>query len=203
MGEMEYKRLRDLAREEKASPSLVALPSDFYESVQSFLSSKHSEMETSRSVLQMREFENAMATVKELSLIRQQKILFNAIRSAGVHGKTDEMTREEHALYDRFCDILDEERARMDSMLLNLKAKPSTPEPEKGNAAQAVSGQEEAPEQGERGDRLKKVRFTKDVPAYRGAGSQTFGPFKSGQEEKLPPQEADWLLKGKLAQVVE
>jgi hypothetical protein len=55
----------------------------------------------------------------------------------------------------------------------------------------------------ESGDRLKKVRFTKDVPAYRGADSQTFGPFKSGQEETLPPQEADWLLKGKLAQVVE
>ena len=52
----------------------------------------------------------------------------------------------------------------------------------------------------EQGSRLKKVRFTKDVPAYMGTNSQTFGPFKNGDEGTLPPEEAEWLLRGKLAE---
>ncbi|MEK6837679.1 MAG: hypothetical protein AABX69_03430, partial [Nanoarchaeota archaeon] len=62
--DLTYKRLRDLAREEKAQPSLVKLPQEFYSSIGEFLSSKFSEMESSRSVLQMREFENAVGTIK-------------------------------------------------------------------------------------------------------------------------------------------
>jgi DNA replication initiation complex subunit (GINS family) len=186
--EISYKRLRDLAREEKAQPGLSALPPEFYSSIQSFLSSKFSEVETNRSLMQMREFENAVAVIKEISAIRQQKILFKAIRNGGVHGKTDDMTREEHELYDRFSTVIGEERGRLDALLSRF---------ESGKHRREAPAPSPAP------SRLKKVRFTKDVPAYKGADSQTFGPFKNGDEGALPPEEAEWLLKGKLAELVE
>ena len=194
--ELDYKRLRDLAREEKAQPGLVAISEDFYPSVEAFLSSRFSEMEASRSVLQMREFENAVATIKEISSIRQQKILFKAIRNGGVHGKTGEMTREEHELYDRFSAVIGEEKERLAGMLARFESRPRAHGAEKQAPGPEATAQEQ-------GSRLKKVRFTKDVPAYKGANSQTFGPYRKGEEGALPHEEAEWLLKGKLAEPAE
>ncbi|MEM2137476.1 MAG: hypothetical protein QW568_00110 [Candidatus Anstonellaceae archaeon] len=190
--ELTYKRLRDLAREERSTPSLSRLPPDFYESVESFLASKHNEIETSHSVLQMREFENAVATVKEICSVRQQKILFEAIRSGGVHGQTEEMTHEEHSLYDRFCAVLEDERGRLDTLLSKYgkrnEAKNEMAKGEETASAEAIN--------------IKKVRFVKDVPAYKGPDNQIFGPFKPGQETALPKSEAEWLLAGKLAEAI-
>jgi DNA replication initiation complex subunit (GINS family) len=194
--ELTYKRLRDLAREEKGAPSLSKLPQDFYESVEGFLASKHGEIETSRSVLQMREFENAVATVKEICSVRQQKILFKAIRSGGVHGQTEEMTHEEHSLYDRFCAVLEDERGRLDTLLSKYgKRKEERNEAAKGEETRGETTAAEA-------INIKKVRFVKDVPAYKGPDNQVFGPFKPGQETELPKSEAEWLLAGKLAEAI-
>ena len=192
MGDLDYKKLRELSREEKANPTLSRLPENFYASVEEFLNSRFSEMESTRSVLQMREFENATAVIREISSIRQQKILFKAIRNGGVHGATGEMTREEHELYDRFCAVVEEEKGRVDAMLSRFESSPRQP-----GAAPASRSREAA-----QASTLKKVRFTKDVPAYKGADSQTFGPFKSGEEGDLPAGEAEWLLRGKLAEQI-
>jgi len=197
--ELTYKRLRDMEREEKAQPGLPALPPEFYASVEAFLSSKFSEMESSRSVMQMHEFENAVAVIKEISSIRQQKILTIAIRSGGAHSATGEMTREEHELYDRFCAVLEDARGNLESMLARYgsgKAKnpPKQPQvamPQPDDAARTEGGS------------LKKVRFLKEVPAYKGVNNETFGPFSAGQEGALPKNETDWLLKGKLAENLE
>ncbi len=187
MPDLDYKKLRDLAREERSSPGLVRLPEDFHASVENFLTSKFSEMESSRSVMQMREFENATAIIRELSSIRQQKILFKAIRNGGVHGSTGEMTREEHGLYDRFCSVIEEEKGRLDALLSRFESKKT--------ASQATAQPEAA-----QGVMLKKVRFTKDVLAFRGQNNETFGPYKTGEEGALPATEAEWLLRGKLAE---
>ncbi|MFA6908168.1 MAG: hypothetical protein WC263_05070 [Candidatus Micrarchaeia archaeon] len=192
MADLTYKNLRDFAREEKAQPGLGKLPGDFYPSVQSFLSSKFSEMEGSRSVLQMREFENAAATIREIVLIRQQKLLFKAIRSGGQEAKVEEMTREEYEVYDRFRGIVSEENEKLDSLLSRFesKKKAAAPEPE------AVI----APEKGGAG--VKRVRFTKEVQEYVGMNRERFGPFKAGQESDLPSQEAELLLRQKIAETI-
>jgi DNA replication initiation complex subunit (GINS family) len=192
--ELTYKRLRDLAREEKVQPGLVRLPPEFYASIEEFLSSKFSDMESTRSVLQMREFENAVGTIKEISSIRQQKILFKAIRSGGAHGETTEMTREEHELYDRFCSVLIDEQQKMSAMLSRFESRKA-----KTSGAQEKRGETGA----QPSDNFKKVRFIKDVPAYKGVNNETFGPFKPGEESALPMTEAEWLLRGKLAENIE
>ncbi|MFA6213672.1 MAG: hypothetical protein WC717_00140 [Candidatus Micrarchaeia archaeon] len=189
MAELTYKSLRDFAREEKAQPGLGKLPDDFYPSVQGFLSSKFSDMESSRSVLQMREFENAAATIRELVLIRQQKLLFRAIRSGGQEAKVEEMTREEYDVYDRFRGIVSEENEKLNNMLSRFESKKraaSTPE-----AAIAPEGQA-----------VRRVRFTKEVQEYIGMNRERFGPFKAGQESDLPAQEAEFLLRQKIAETI-
>jgi len=189
MAELTYKNLRDFAREEKAQPGLGKLPGDFYPSVQSFLSSKFSDMEASRSVLQMREFENAAATIRELVLIRQQKLLFRAIRSGGQEAKVEEMTREEYDVYDRFRGIVQEENEKLDSMLSRFESrKKSAAEPEAAIAPEKPG--------------TKRVRFTKEVQEYVGMNRERFGPFKAGQESDLPSQEAELLLRQKIAETI-
>jgi len=189
MADLTYKNLRDFAREEKAQPGLGKLPGDFYPSVQSFLSSKFSEMESNRSVLQMREFENAAATIRELVLIRQQKLLFRAIRSGGQDAKVEEMTREEYEVYDRFRGIVQEENEKLNSLLSRFESKKkAVAEPEASIA----------PEK----SRVQRVRFTKEVQEYIGMNRERFGPFKAGQESDLPSQEAELLLRQKIAETI-
>ena len=190
MADLTYKNLRDFAREEKAQPGLGKLPGDFYPSVQSFLSSKFSEMESNRSVLQMREFENASATIREIVLIRQQKLLFRAIRSGGQDAKVEEMTREEYDVYDRFRGIVQEENEKLNSMLQRFESKKKAPEPEATIA----------PEKQDAG--VKRVRFTKEVQEFIGMNRERFGPFKAGQESDLPSQEAELLLRQKIAETI-
>ena len=205
--ELNYKRLRELAREEKAQPALVALQPEFYEEVSVFLASKFSEMESNRSVMQMREFENAVAITREISTIRQQKILFKAIRNSGVHTGTDQMTKNEHELYDRFCAVLEDARSGLETTLLRYDSKKSFPRAKQPESAQAPQkGPQEAAKAASEvgsGSSIKKVRFLKEVPAYKGPNNETFGPYRPGEEGQLPPSEADWLLRGKLAESLE
>ena len=188
--ELDYKKLRDLEREEKSQPGLARVPPDFYSSIQEFLSSKFSEVEKTKSIMQMREFENALSTIKEIIAMRQQKILFRAIRSRGVHGEVAEMTQEEHSLYDRFCALLLDEQSRINSVLLQFEGKKK-------------EAKEEASQSGGKENSFKRVRFIKEVPAYKGPNNEVFGPFKPGEVSALPSSEAEWLLKGKLAEITD
>ncbi|MCX6770225.1 MAG: hypothetical protein NT051_06160 [Candidatus Micrarchaeota archaeon] len=198
--ELNYKRLRDLAREEKTQPGLVKIDSDFYSSVEKFLTENFSKMEESASVLQMREFENATAIIREISILRQQKILFRALRGRGKKDQPEDMTREEYGIYDRFCGIIDEEGGRLDKMLSRFERSGKRGEKQAQAGAQAPK-QAEAPSQ--EPNIIKKVRFLKDVQAYVGANMETFGPYRVGDEGALPPEEAELLLKQRMAEKVE
>lgn len=189
MAELTYKMIRDFAREEKAQPGLCKLPPDFYASLQDFLKSKFSEIEANRSLAQMKEFENAIATVRELASIRQQKLLFRALRSGGqAESALPEMTREEYETYDRFKAIVRQENEKLEEMLRRFEER-SKPE------AESTGPGKESP-------RLVKLRFIKEVQEYVGSDKTRFGPFKPGQESFLPEQEAELLLKHKLAEAI-
>ena len=190
--ELTYKRLRDLLREEKSLPSLAKIPQDYYASIGAFLSDAFSQMESNNSIMQMREFENATSVIKEISLIRQQKILFRALRNGGEHTKTDDMTREECEAYDRFCHIIEEENGRLNGILSRFSHKKSQ-----------ITAPVQHEEKKATSSRLKKVRFVKDIEAYIGLNKEKFGPYKPGEEGALPSDEADLLLRERLAELIE
>ena len=194
MEELNYKKLRDLLYEEKSSGALVALPEDFYLKLEDFISGKRLELDKSHSLIEIKEFENIVKTVREIHSQREQKILFRAIRSEARH-ETTGLTREEHALFDRVSHELTESRERFEGMMDLSRPKQAA---ERGRPKEAPKEQAEG-EAGE-SETFKKVRILKDVPAYRGGDEATYGPFKLGQEQALPQEEAEWLVKSRLAE---
>lgn len=50
---------------------------------------------------------------------------------------------------------------------------------------------------------MVKVRILKNVPAWRGPNKSNYGPFKAGQKVNLPAGEVAFLIKNKLAKLVE
>jgi DNA replication initiation complex subunit (GINS family) len=150
-------------------------------------------VEESPSALQLREFENATATIREIALLRQQKILFRALRNPSSSPTEGELAREEYQTFDRFCAIIGEERGRLDALLARFEHRGLRRQERSAGAGSAPA----------EGAKVKKVRFLKEVQAYIGANHETFGPFKPGEEGKLPSEEADLLLKQRMAEIVE
>ncbi|MBS3069143.1 DNA replication complex GINS family protein [Candidatus Micrarchaeota archaeon] len=179
MEELSYRRLRELQRQEKEAAALVALPKDFYASLCGFLKEKrqaaHNEGEMER-----REFDNIIRIVKDMSGLRRQKILFRAVRSGQKH-ETEGMTVQEHELYDRLCTILSDEGKWLENVC---------------NGEVTVDAQEQSMAS------VKKVKLLKEMPEYKGSDNLTYGPFRAGEEAALPASEADWLVRGKFAQVL-
>ena len=99
------------------------------------------------------------------------------------------MTREEYDVYDRFRSIVQEENEKLNSLLSRFESKKKAPsEPEAVIAPEKPS--------------VQRVRFTKEVQEYIGMNRERFGPFKAGQESDLPSQEAELLLRQKIAETI-
>jgi DNA replication initiation complex subunit (GINS family) len=48
----------------------------------------------------------------------------------------------------------------------------------------------------------RRVRLLQDVSQYKGLDNSVYGPFRKGDECMLPPPEADWLLKSRMAELL-
>lgn len=49
---------------------------------------------------------------------------------------------------------------------------------------------------------FRRVRILKDIEQYVGLDKGVYGPFKSGEEHMLLKDEAEWLLKARMAELV-
>lgn len=171
MAELSYSELRRIQEEERKSNSLVNVPEDFYGKVEALLSEKKRTVEAKPSLIEMREYENLLKIVREIRTLREQKIVFRALKVG--KRETSGLSKEEREFYERILAVVEEERKRMDALFLKTTKK-------------------EEP-------MLKKVKMLTDIPAFKGSDNLIYGPFKLGQEEELPFYEAEFLIKGKLA----
>jgi DNA replication initiation complex subunit (GINS family) len=178
---LNYKRLRELLRDERDSPILTPLPENFMEKIEEFLSEKFNEIEKNRSILEMREIENTIAIIKEICAIRNQKIILKALRSRGKE-KVEGLMDREYRVYNDFCNIIENSESELENFLNKYTQK---------NITEKMQTQQ-----------LKKVRIIKEVPLYKGPNNQTYGPYAPGEERELPISEASWLIKVKLAEEV-
>ncbi len=46
----------------------------------------------------------------------------------------------------------------------------------------------------------KRVHIVKDVDKYKGLNNAVYGPFKKGENQVLPSEEANWLIKASMAE---
>jgi len=177
MEELDYKKLRNIQRDERDGTALTPLPDDFYTKMEKFIRAKKDEIRKSNSLSDIKELENIAKTLRGIRELREQKIVFKALKSE--KRDVEGMTKDERRAYEKVAEVLADSRARVDDIL-----------------------QDAEPDETTEGKPFRKIRALKEVPAYKGTDAVTYGPFKLGDEMLLPEHEAEWLVKEKLAEVV-
>ncbi len=185
--ELSYRKLCDLFRDEKASNGICKLPGDFEKGAAEYLS--HLEEGAKESHDAARERENSSRMLRQILRLRRQKVVFRALAGTAEH-HAEGMTDEEHALYDRVGALVADEETRAEKLGLERISQKARKKEEE-QAEQAI------------GDAFKKLRILKEIPSYHGADGKEWGPYKIGEEVSLPPSEADWMTRGRLAEWME
>ncbi|MEM4272310.1 MAG: hypothetical protein QXH30_01860 [Candidatus Bilamarchaeaceae archaeon] len=171
---LNYSRLREMQRSEMASSELCAVEEGFYAELKGFLEAKRKEAVGSSNLLVIREYENLRKIAKAIVGKRTEKVVLLALR-----GKKEAsgMTREETRFLSQIAKAIEENDAELASLF------------------------EEAPDNGKR-DNIKRVKFIKDIDSYKGLDEKIYGPYKTGEIAQLPLDEAQWLLKEKMAELL-
>ncbi|MBN2478273.1 DNA replication complex GINS family protein [Candidatus Micrarchaeota archaeon] len=170
---LSYSTLREIQKKELESGALVELDEDFYSQVSELLQNKKEEALASSSMLSLREYENIKKIVLSIQGRREEKILLMALRSEKSHLG---LTLEEQEMLLSIRNLLSDYRNKVDAIWVS-------PENEKEK-------------------KMKKVKMTRDVDEYKGNDDNLFGPFSKDEEYMLPKEEADWLVKAKMAEAV-
>ncbi|MGV8176385.1 MAG: hypothetical protein ACP5NX_01130 [Candidatus Bilamarchaeaceae archaeon] len=169
--EISYPMLREMQRKESESAEIVKVDPEFYKRVSRFLEDRKVEVLKSSSMLKIKEYENLKHIVRSLQLRREEKIVLSAIR--GDRDASERLAEEERVLLQSLTKAVAQGRDAIGSLFAEDVAEP----------------------------RFKKVRIIKDISPYKGLDSNTYGPFRAGDEPILPKEEADWLMKEKFAEI--
>lgn len=185
-----YQEIYDMLRKEKYNEVLQPLPKKFLKEVASYIDEKKNILgredtgkkglfsETVR--MTRKQLDNTMAIIKELTIIRQRKILNLALTAAmtGVSKKdTENLLKYEIELFELTTKQLENCQKEITKKL---------------------KGQEE--------EKPKNIliRFKEDTPAFLGGEGHQLGPFKQNDVVNLPSQIASILISdGKAAQIEE
>ncbi len=196
--EWSYHRLCDVYREEKSTNFLTPMPADFHRSLQELIS--RLTIASSGNPDGQKELDNARKQIRLLVRIRRQKLMMRAsmeFADADPQG----MTSSENALYLRLREMYKQEDEQLESLMhpLPSSSMPLSAMPAGGMASKIETNggtnggaQNTAPA-------LRKIKLLNDVPEYRGADGQTYGPYSSNQSVELPESEAKALLSGSMA----
>ena len=169
---LNYSELRDIQRKEMESSAIVSLPEDFYQAVSALLSKKNAEAMSSKSLLVMKEYENIKKIVMAVQSKREEKIVLMAVRG---EREGIGLTVEEKEMLKELSSIIRKARENVTN----------------------AWGSEEAAQNDSR-----RIKILRDVSQYRGLDNLVYGPFKQGEEQLLPPAEAEWLLKAGMAEIL-
>ena len=165
-----YSRLREIQLKEIASLEPVKLERDFYSQLREFLESKKASVGKAQSLMEMREFENIKKVAKSLVAKRKEKLL---MLSAILERDIEGLTEEEQEFMDGVRGISKKSFGHVDDIF---------EEPKEARAPET------------------RVKIGRAIEAYKGSDNNIYGPFKEGEEVLLPQDEADWLLRSKLAE---
>jgi hypothetical protein len=185
--EWTYHRLCEAYREEKGTNRLNSLPADFGRSLQELISRLGTQAGGQK------ELDNARKQARLLVRLRRQKLMMRA--SMEQEGAEPEgLTEGEKEMYGRLRQMYAQEDERLESLMhpLPMGGEVTTA----GEASGMNGGAAAAPVV------KKKLKLLADIPEYRGADNGVYGPFTSGQAVEVPLTEAEWLLKGNLAEEV-
>ncbi len=171
---LNYSQLREMQRSEMSSSELCQVDEEFYSQLKDFLGEKKGEALDSQNLLVIKEYENLRKISKAIVNKRNEKLVLLALR-----GKKEStgMTREETNFLTHLSRAIDENESELAFIF------------EESNGSSKK-------------DQFKRVRLLKNISPYKGLDEKVYGPFKTGEEVNLPPDEAKWLLKEKMAELL-
>ncbi len=169
---LSYSDLRDIQKKEMSTSAVVQLPEDFYSAVFEMLSKKGADVQLSKSLLAIKEYENLRKIIVAIQAKREEKIVLMAVRGER-EGRG--LTSEEKELLKGLSSIIEESRKTVTGVW---------------NKEDTV--QKDA----------RRIKIIKSVSQYRGLDNSIYGPFEPGEEKSLPQPEVEWLLKSGLAELL-
>jgi DNA replication initiation complex subunit (GINS family) len=193
-----YEDIYELLRAEKFATDLEEIPKNDLARIKAYLKSKEEllkKQEDATSILSsqkkiriQQEIDNAIRALKDLYELREKKIINRSIygtRTGSQFKDTTNMLANESSLYEQLLTVLHNQKETFFKMI--DKATP-TKAPE---ATQKDAG-EEHPENKVEDPRSKvifvEVSCIQDCPEMFGEDLEKYGPFKPGEDCKLPEQ---------------
>ena len=168
-----YSLLREVQKRELESAAIVKIDENFYEQVAELLKSKKEEAIKSKSILAIKEYENIKKIIMAIQTKREEKIALQALR--GENNINGCLTKEEVEMMNSLTNIIENARHKVKDIWSN----------EENNEVE-----------------IKKIKITRNIEQYRGLDSNVYGPFKIGEEPLLPKNEAEWLLRSRMAEIM-
>lgn len=181
-GALTYEDIREIQRKERGTSKLQKVEEGFYARLFDYLKSKEKLLEKEGATEEFkqrcrRELSNARKIIKEIILMREQKIATYALQSL----KTAEVRR---------FSMTSQELELFKQLLSSFKRFEESVEKERKKEVKELEEEEiEMP--------YKVVRVLEDLPAIVGEDLKKYGPAKKGEVMTLPPEVAKILINKK------
>ena len=204
-----YETLFDLLRREKGRNELQQLDSSFYEDVSLYLKEKIDSLSSSSSRGEQEkiniQLKNVKKILRELYELREKKIINLATSKVRTNSNlidTSKLLSKEKELFDEACELFSKFKEKIledvlrGEMVGSGKPSVSSGEVVKEEPKKSVSAESEDVSSSD----VVGVRILHDLPKFLGVDKKIYGPFKKGDETKMPFGTAKLLLDKKRAE---
>lgn len=181
-----YSELYEVLRKEKYNEQLQLLPKNFFKEISEYfqdkkkMTEKNDDLFSDAIIKTKKQFENAIAVLREIITRRQKKIISLALIAAksGISKRDAEnMSESEQRLFELIVKDIEVEEKKIDGI---------------------ISGQ-----YGGKDLKNQLVRFKQDTSEFLDMNENKLGPFKTGDIANIPKEIANILLNSGNAEVLD
>jgi len=194
--EISYDALRRIQIHERENPKLGEISENFYSIVGQYLLELQRDLKEDFSLKKAKEYENILKIVRDIRKRRNEKIVLLALRNfrSSQESGIKNMLEEETRTYRKILEILSENEEKFEGILNGKVEIPLPAKKTEERKTEEKAGEKEA-------ERIKRIRFLKNIPKFIGFDNNYYGPFKAGDETILPEKIADVLIKRRLGEL--
>lgn len=188
-----FSELRKIQKQESRQDDLVELGDKFMLRVADYFATKKDLSESGR------EYRNAKRIFEKIVSLREEKIVKNAKIAAKSGTKNSDLNLlpMENELFRELKDSFKEHRVRAEQ-----RTQPGARERFEDEIEENVEEEPEE-EENEADEDYEMVKIKSEVPEFMGTDLETYGPFKEGEEVKVPEDNAEILINRGNAEKVE
>lgn len=202
-----YETLFDLLRREKARNELQPLEQSFYEDVSMYMQDKQKALRvggTRGEIEKIKiQIKNVKKILRELYDLREKKIINLAgskVRTNSNLIDTSKLLKTEQELYEEACELF----LKYKEKILHKLIQDDTTETYYERKIQQTEPQEQKTKQElqekETNNEEIELIILNDLPRFLGIDKKIYGPYKKGDETKIPKETAKLLLDKNRAQ---